>query len=67
MSSVKRSPTDPERLARMQRMFDKTRAILAEDYDHFAVPAPTPRASTPPSKAVRKSAARSGRQGPKQS
>jgi len=66
---MKRPPTDPARLARMQRMFDKSRAILAEDYAHFAAPAtaPTPRASTRPNKAVRKSAARSGRRAPKRS
>lgn len=57
--------TPAARLARMRRMFDKSRAILAEDYDHFAVF--TPRAPTPPSKAARKSAARSGRRAPKRS
>jgi hypothetical protein len=54
--------TAQQRLARMRASFDKKRAILAEDYEHFA----TPRASTLPSKAPRKLAARSSRRGPKQ-
>jgi hypothetical protein len=65
---MKRPPTLAARLVRMQRMFDKSRALLAEDYNHFAAAAvPMPRASTPPSKAVRKSAARSGRRAPRRS
>ena len=55
--------TPEQRLARMRASFEKKRAILAEDYEHFT----TPRESTPPSKAGRRSAEQSSPQGPTQS
>ena len=55
--------TPEQRLARMRASFEKSRAILVEDYEHFA----TPRESTPPSTVARKSAGPSSRPSPKQS
>ena len=48
--------TPAQRIARIRRTFDKNRSVLVEDYEYFT----TPRVSTPPSKAARKSAERSG-------
>ena len=55
--------TPQQRLARMRATFEKSRAILVEDYEHFA----TPRESSPPSTVARKSAGQSSRPAPKQS
>ena len=55
--------TPQQRLTRMRASFEKKRAILVEDYEHYA----TPRVSSPPSKAPRKSAEQSSPQGPKRS
>ena len=57
----KQEVTPQQRLTRMLTSFAKKRAVLAEDYDFFT----TPRESTPPSKAARKSAPQSARQVPR--
>lgn len=56
--------TPSQRLQRMRKSFEDNKSMLADDYAHFIAPtAPaTPRASTPPSKAARKSAGRSEQQ-----
>lgn len=48
--------TPLERLARMRRTFEKSRAVLVEDYEHFTTPPVTPDAPKSQSKARRKSA-----------
>jgi hypothetical protein len=55
--------TPEQRLARMQKSFEKDKSILAMDYKYFTTSdAPAmPRVSIPRSKAAHKSAERSGR------
>jgi hypothetical protein len=52
-----------ERMARMRRMFAKTKGVLAEDYDYFTKPGEPIRRS----KAARKSAERPARRALKRS
>jgi hypothetical protein len=61
--------TPHERLSRMRASFEKDRSVSADDYRYFATPdKPTkPRASTPQSKAARKSEELSVLKSPKQS
>jgi hypothetical protein len=63
-SDQKEMITPIKRLERMRESFENDKSVLAEDYRYFTTPdAPVmPRASIPQSKAVRKSAERSGRQ-----
>jgi hypothetical protein len=53
---VKDRTTPQQRLARMRKSFAKNKSILAEDYKYFTAPDAMPRASTPQSKAARRSA-----------
>ena len=56
------SMSDSLRLERMQRMFDADRAVLVEDYEHFAGVKITPHEGMRPSKAAHKSAVSNGQQ-----
>lgn len=60
--------TPKQRLARMQRSFDKKKAVLVEDYEFFSgVPAATPDAPKSRSRVGRKSATKPAKRGPKRS
>ena len=60
--------TPLERMARMRKSFEKDKSVLATDYKYFTTSgAPKPRVPIPRSKAVRRSAERSGTKSPKRS
>ncbi len=61
--------TPIERLARMRKFFERNKSVLTEDYKYFTTPDPhtMSRVSTPPNKAARKLAERSGPKSPKRS
>jgi hypothetical protein len=58
-----------QRLDRMRKSFDNDRSVLTVDYKYFITPdaPPTPRVSTPQSKAARKSVEQSAQQSQEQS
>jgi hypothetical protein len=65
MRKLSEMTTPQQRLARMRKSFAKNKSILTVDYKYFTTPDAMPHASTPQSKAARKSAERYAPKSPK--